>query len=250
MFTKAIVRRPGRNFSEGITTATLGKPVYGKALEQHAAYCEALNRCGLEVMVLEADERYPDGCFVEDTAVVTVEAAVITNPGAPTRQGEEAEISRVLARFRKIEKIELPGTLDGGDILRADNHFYIGISARTNRAGAAQLTAILTRYGYTSSEIEVASGLHLKSGIAYLGNGNFISVPEFKEIAGRSNMIITDQKESYSANCLAVNNHILIPRGFPESKRRIEELGYNTIELEMSEFRKMDGGLTCQSLLL
>lgn len=250
MFKKAIVRKPGRNFSDGITTAELGKPDFKKALEQHAAYCFALTRCGLEVMVLEADERYPDGCFVEDTAVVTVEAAVITNPGAPTRQGEETEISRLLERFRKIEKIEPPGTLDGGDILKADNHFYIGLSARTNRAGAAQLTAILTRYGYTSSEIEVASGLHLKSGIAYLGNGNFISVPEFKEIAGSSFVIITDQDESYSANCLAVNDHILIPAGFPESKKMIIDRGYNIIELDMSEFRKMDGGLTCLSLLL
>jgi len=250
MFTKAIVRRPGRNFSDGITTAGLGKPDFKKALEQHSAYCDALAGCGVEVIVMEADERYPDGCFVEDTAVVTGEVAVITKPGADSRRGEEIEISRVLARYRMVEAIELPGTLDGGDILRVDNHFHIGISGRTNRSGAAQLSSILSRYRYTSSEEIVASGLHLKSGIAYLGNGNFIAVPELKGIAGTSNVIIPDREDSYSANCLVVNNHLLIPRGFPKSKKMIAELGYNIIELDMSEFRKMDGGLTCLSLLL
>ncbi len=133
MYTKAIVRRPGRNFAEGITTSNLGKPDFEKALEQHSAYCNALTGCGLELIVLEADERYPDGCFVEDTAIVTSEVAVITRPGAASRMGEEAEISETLSEFRKIETIKFPGTLDGGDVLRAENHFFIGISGRTNR---------------------------------------------------------------------------------------------------------------------
>ena len=106
MYTKAIVRRPGRNFAEGITTANLGKPDFEKAIEQHSAYCYALTACGLELIILEADERYPDGCFVEDTAIVTGEAAVITRPGAESRMGEEAEISETLSEFRKIETIK------------------------------------------------------------------------------------------------------------------------------------------------
>jgi dimethylargininase len=101
MYTKAIVRRPGRNFAEGITTSILGKPDFKKALEQHSAYCNALIGCGLELIVLEADERYPDGCFVEDTAIVTEKVAVITRPGAASRMGEEAEISLILSEFRK-----------------------------------------------------------------------------------------------------------------------------------------------------
>jgi N-dimethylarginine dimethylaminohydrolase len=125
MYTKAIVRRPGRNFSEGITTSTLGKPDFRKALEQHSAYCDALAGCGLELLVLEADERYPDGCFVEDTAIVTGDIAVITT-GAGSRLGEEAEISNTLSEFRKIETIKFPGTLDGGDVLRVENHFSSG----------------------------------------------------------------------------------------------------------------------------
>jgi dimethylargininase len=249
MYSKAIVRRPGRNFAEGITTANLGKPDFEKALEQHSAYCDALTRCGLELIVLEADERYPDGCFVEDTAIVTGEVAVIARPGAQTRMGEEAEISEILSEFRKIETIKLPGTLDGGDVLRVENHFFIGISGRTNRDGARQLSTILSKYGYTASETEVGEGLHLKSGIAYLGKGNFISVEGFSKIADSSGIIISDLQESYSANCLRVNDFLLIPRGFPKSKKKIVELGNNIIELDMSEFRKMDGGLTCLSLL-
>ncbi len=249
-YTKAIVRRPGRNFSEGITTSALGKPDFEKALEQHAAYCSALESCGLELITLDADERFPDGCFVEDTAIVTNEAAVITRPGAASRLGEEAEISNILSEFRRIERIELPGTLDGGDILRVDNHFYIGISERTNREGAKQLSAILNRYGYTASSVPVEAGLHLKSGIAYLGYGNFISVEGFSGIGAGSNVIIPASEDGYSANCLRVNDFLLIPKGFPSSKMKILELGYAIIELEMSEFRKMDGGLTCLSLLL
>jgi dimethylargininase len=247
--TKAIVRKPGRNFAEGITTSGLGKPVFDKALEQHAAYCSALIKCGLELIILEADERYPDGCFVEDTAIVTEEVAVITKPGAASRSGEEAEISKILSGFKKIERIEHPGNLDGGDILRVEDHYFIGISERTNREGARQLSEILSRYGYTASSVIVSSGLHLKSGIGYLGNDNFISVDGFSEISGDSNVIILDSDESYSANCLFVNNFLLIPRGYPKSKMKIVQLGYDIIELEMSEFRKMDGGLTCLSLL-
>jgi dimethylargininase len=249
MYTKAIVRRPGRNFVEGITTSNLGKPDFEKALEQHAAYCNALVKCGVELTILEADERYPDGCFVEDTAVVNSKVAIITNPGAVARRGEELEISRVLSGYRTLEKIKFPGTLEGGDILRAESHYYIGLSGRTNREGARQLAAILSKYGFTSSEVTVEAGLHLKSDIAYLGKGNFIATPVFSKMVYPASTVILDPDESYSANCLPVNDFLLIPGGFPKSKTKIAALGYNIIELEMSEFRKMDGGLTCLSLL-
>jgi len=249
VYSKAIVRRPGRNFTEGITTSNLGKPDFSKALEQHAAYCDALVRCGVELIVLEADERYPDGCFVEDTAVVNSKVAVISRPGAATRMGEEAEIARLLSGYGVPASIIPPGTMEGGDILRAEDHYFIGLSARTNMEGASQLSAILSKHGFTSSVIRVEAGLHLKSDIAYLGNGNFISTPAFSELAHPANTIILGPGEYYSANCLAVNNFLLIPKGFPKSKMKITDLGYNIIELEMSEFRKMDGGLTCLSLL-
>ena len=164
--------------------------------------------------------------------------------------GEEAEISEILSEFRKIETIRFPGTLDGGDVLRVENHFFIGISGRTNREGARQLSSILSKYGFTASETEVGEGLHLKSGIAYLGKGNFISAVGFSKITGSSRVIILNQEESYYANCLQVNDFLMIPKGFPKAKKNILELGDKAIELDMSEFRKMDGGLTCLSLLL
>lgn len=250
MYTTAIVRRPGRNFAMGITTSNLGKPDSVRALEQHEAYCDALMKCGVELTVLDADERYPDGCFVEDTAVVNTRVKVISRPGAATRRGEEEAIARVLAGSGPVESITAPGTLEGGDVLRAENHYFIGISERTNSEGAEQLSEILSKHGFTTSLIRVQAELHLKSDIAYLGNGNFILTPVFSHMAHPANTIVLDPEEYYSANCLRVNDYLLIAKGFPKSKRKILELGYNIIELDMSEFRKMDGGLTCLSLLL
>ena len=249
MYTRAIVRRPGRNFASGITTSNLGRADSGKALEQHGAYCEALIKCGVALTVLDADERYPDGCFVEDTAVVNSRVKVISRPGATTRRGEEEAIAQVLAGYGPAEAITAPGTLEGGDILRAENHYFIGISERTNAEGASQLAAILSRYGFTTSFISVEAGLHLKSDIAYLGDGSFISISVFSQVAQPANTIIPEPEEYYSANCLRVNDFLLVAKGFPKSRKKILELGYNIIELDMSEFRKMDGGLTCLSLL-
>jgi dimethylargininase len=250
-YTKAIVRQPGKNFADGITTSTLGKPSYEKALEQHNAYCEALMKCGVDVIVLEADERYPDGCFVEDTAVVTKEVAIITRPGNPARLGEEIKISEVLKDYKAIATINAPGNLDGGDILRVENHFYIGLTDRTNDEGARQLSAHLLKHGYTSSTIAVKDILHLKTGIAYLGNNNYIAINDLAKLfhSANYNTIELETDETYSANCLKVNDYLLIPKGFPKSKKMIADLGYKIIEVEMSEFRKMDGGLTCLSLL-
>ena len=249
MYTKAIVRKPGGNFADGLTTANSGKPDLKKSLRQHEAYCNALKKCGLDVIILEADENYPDGCFVEDTAIVTEKMAVITKPGAPERLGEEEKIAAVLSIYKPLEAIALPGHVDGGDILRAGAHFYIGISERTNAEGARQLAEILSKYGYSSSEIPVQAGLHLKSGAAWLGNDRFISTAPFSGAFGVSDVIVLDPEEAYAANCGWVNNTLLIAKGFPKAKEKFLELKYPIIELEMSEFRKMDGGLTCLSLL-
>ncbi len=248
-YSSAIVRQPGRNFAEGITSASLGTPDYERALEQHMTYCRALESCGIRVTVLEADERYPDGCFVEDTAVVTAEAAVITRPGAPSRMGEEERIAEVLSQFMPVRRITAPGTLDGGDILRVGKHFYMGISARTNREGARQLGEFLKLYGYTFSEIAVKEGLHLKSDIAYIGNGNFISSAAYAGLARQGRAIVPAAEEAYAANSLWVNERLILAKGYPGVRREAAEMGYDIIELDVSEFRKMDGGLTCLSLL-
>ncbi len=253
MFSHAITRKPSENFARGLTTADNSAPAdYGLMLEQHEAYLSALSAAGLEVIVLDPQPTYPDAHFVEDTAVVTADVAVITIPGAKARQGEQGSIAPVLADFRKIEHIQAPGTVDGGDVLQVGEHYYIGISQRTNQAGAEQLGKILQRYGNTWSPVAVGAGLHLKSGVNYVGkntllvNSNFSTQKQFQSYE----QIRLDGAEAYAANSLHVNEHLLIPAGYPTTRKQLEPLGYQMIALDVSEVRKMDGGLTCLSLRL
>jgi len=252
--THAIVRRPTVNFGEGLTTAGLGAPHYGRAIEQHNAYCAALERCGVTLTLLEAEPRYPDSTFVEDTAVVTERFAVLTRPGAPSRVGEVKSINNVLASlYSTLHFIREPGTLDGGDICQADNHFFIGISNRTNEAGARQLSELLASFNYSSSFVDIRQVegiLHLKSGLAYLGDNRLVVIDSLVRHKGFCNydLVRVTPAEQYAANCVRVNGHVLIAAGYPVLERSLRNLGYETLPLEMSEFQKMDGGLSCLSL--
>lgn len=254
MFTKAIVRAPSDSFASGLTSVDLGAPVLELALQQHEAYCRALEDCGLSLTRLDPDERYPDSTFVEDTAVLTTRGAVITRPGASTRLGETEAIEPVLRdHFAQLRAIFEPGTVDGGDICEGRDHFFIGISRRTNTAGARQLALFLADFGYPSTLIDIrnlSNILHLKSGLAYLGGNRMLVIDELKNLTPLSNyeLITVDNAEAYAANCLAVNNRILVAAGFPALQRQLQKLDYETIALDMSEFQKMDGGLSCLSL--
>ena len=250
-FTKAIVRKPCPAMVDGITTAGLGKPDFAKALEQHGWYVRALKDCGLQVTVLEGDNRYPDSTFIEDVALCTERFAVVTNPGASARNGEKELIRQVLREFfRDIQEIMSPGTLDAGDVMMVGDHFYIGLSERTNPAGADQLIDILNRHGLTGSKVPMGKILHLKTGLSYLEQNNlliagtFLDNPEFQKYS----RIAVDPNESYSANSLWVNGKVLVPGGCPGTKTKIEQAGYATVEVDVSEFRKLDGGLSCLSL--
>jgi len=250
-FTKAIVRTPCGSFVNGLTTAGLGKPDYNLALMQHKRYIEALEMCGLEVTILEPDNSLPDSVFVEDTAVLIPECAIITNPGAESRKAETDRIKKALKSFyRNIEEISSPGTVDGGDVMMAGSHFFIGISDRTNIEGAKQLIKILGKYGYSGSTVSLNNVLHLKSGVAYLENNYLVATGEFadKEEFKKYNILKVKDEESYAANCVWINDFVLVAKGFPKTKKLIEEAGYETIELDVSEFRKLDGGLSCLSL--
>jgi len=251
MFSKAIVRTPARSLINGLCSADLGFPIYEKALGQHAAYVDALEQCGLEVTVLGADEQFPDSTFVEDTALLTRSLAIVTNPGAVSRKGETHGIRTALTLFfSTIENIESPGALDGGDVMVVGSHFYIGRSDRTNADGAKQLIDILKRYGLSGSTIPLSTFLHLKSGISYIENdnlvitGEFLNSPEFKPF----NQIVVDDEESYAANCVWINGTVLVAAGYPRMRVKIESAGYDTIALDVSEFKKLDGGLSCLSL--
>jgi dimethylargininase len=250
MFKYAITRRPGKTFGRGITTSKLGTPSYELILDQHAAYTETLNSIGLEVIELDPQLDYPDAHFVEDTAVVFSEAAVITRPGAASRQGEEESIAEVLRQYREIEHIQAPGTLDGGDVLMIGNHFFIGISERTNPEGARQLGGILEKYGKTWTTIQVGAGLHFKSSVNYVGQNSILVTQDFTshEALNRYDKIIVDKEAEYSANTLWINDHLLVPRGFPDTKTKLKSLALPIIELDVTEMQKMDGGLTCLSI--
>jgi dimethylargininase len=254
VFTRAVVRPPAANFASGLTTAELGTPDFDLSLRQHEAYCRALEECGLKLTRLAADNRYPDSTFVEDTAVLTSRGAVICRPGAASRLGETDEIQEVLRpQFTRIYTISDPGTVDGGDVCEAGDHFFIGVSRRTNEAGATQLAGFLAELGYSSTLIDIrglSNILHLKSGIAYLGASRIVIIDEFrdrKEFSGYD-LVHVNAEEAYAANCLVVNDRVLIAAGFTAFQRQLRDLDYDTIGLEMSEFQKMDGGLSCLSL--
>ena len=248
--TVAITRRPGENFSKGLTTAKLGRPRYDLALKQHAAYVDALKDIGLKLIELDPHPAYPDAHFVEDTAVVIPEVAIIANPGASSRRGEEQSIAEVLAQYRELENIEAPGTLDGGDVLMIGNHFLIGVSERTNPQGAEQLGRILEKYGKTFTTVQVGAGLHFKSSVNHLGQNRILVTREFKnhKALGAYDKIIVNRQEEYAANTLWINDYLLTPRGFPKTREKLSCLGLEMIELDVSEMQKMDGGLTCLSI--
>ncbi|HUS10862.1 MAG TPA: arginine deiminase family protein [Pyrinomonadaceae bacterium] len=266
--SRAIVRPPGACFVAGLTRATLGLPDYQRALRQHAAYCEALETSGLTLTRLEADERFPDSTFVEDTAVMIITydggsdsrsekniwRSILTRPGAPSRRGEEQSIEEILTQLGlETCAISRPGTVDGGDICETEDHFFIGISERTNEAGASQLADLLKAFGYTSSIVDIRdlkTILHLKSGLAYLGDNRLVVIETLwaQAVLEDYDRVLLKNDEAYAANCVRVNDFVLVAAGFPRFDRKLQDLGYKTLALEMSEFQKMDGGLSCLSL--
>ncbi len=250
-FTKAIVRTPSKSIIDGLTSANMGKPEYNKTLEQHQEYIKALQYCGVEVIVLPADERYPDSTFVEDTALLTPHCAIITNPGAGSRKGEITIIRETIESFyNTVESIKSPGTVEAGDIMMVGNNYYIGLSERTNEEGANQMISILQHYGMNGIPIAMNDMLHLKTGLSYIENNylliakEFLNLPEFQQFK----QLEISRDEAYAANSVWINDRVLVPQGFPNTKTLIESVGYETIVVDTSEFQKIDGGLSCLSL--
>lgn len=253
-FTHAIVRPPAANFADGLTTADFGAPDVEHALAEHADYCRALEGCGLALTMLPEDAAHPDSTFVEDTGVIARNVAVLTRPGATSRLGEATAIRPALAaRFHPLLEITAPGTVDGGDICEAGTHFFIGLSERTNEAGGRQLAAFLEGAGFTAELVRFTAGpglLHLKSGIAWVGGRDLVVMRDLAHhpaFAGWERLVVPDGEE-YAANCVRVNDRVLVPAGFPKTAALLAARGYKPLALDMSEFRKMDGGLSCLSL--
>jgi dimethylargininase len=209
---------------------------------------------GVTLVRLPPDPRHPDSTFVEDTAIVTSRGAILTRPGAASRAGEVAAVRAALgAWFPAPAEIAAPGTVDGGDVCEAGDHFFIGLSGRTNPEGAAQLAEWLARQGLSASVIDIRrlpGLLHLKTGLSWLGERRLLAT---RDLAGHEELrgweiVRVPEGEDYAANCVRVDDTLLIPRGFPATSAVLGELGYALAPVDMSEYRKMDGGVSCLSV--
>ncbi len=255
-FSQAIVRPPADNFADGLTTVgNLGAPDVERAKRQHAAYCAALVLHGCELTRLPADPRFPDSTFVEDTALVlTGQGAMLARPGAESRAGEVDAIQDAVTQFfTNPACIQAPGTLDAGDVCEAGAKVFLGLSHRTNAEGARQLSVWLSQCGFESTTVDIRDTpgiLHLKSGVCAVSEQQLIAI---ESLAGHSAfadyaVLTVPPGEEYAANCVRVNSVVFVADGFPRTHDLLRHAGYALEVLDMSEFAKMDGGLSCLSL--
>jgi dimethylargininase len=218
---------------------------------QHQKYCDTLSKLGFELIILPADNRYPDCPFVEDTAVVIGERAMITRPGAPSRRGEVAVVRHALAPYKRIEQIQPPGTLDGGDVLLAENHLFVGLTERTNQEGFSQMEALLKQSHIRMTPVPMGRTLHLKTACNYLGKGLMV-VNHFDfspSLLSDFEVILSDPSEASRLSILPVGEFVLLPEDCPKAQNELERRGLRTIMLGLSEIRKAQAGLTCMSIL-
>ena len=222
-----------------------------KALEQHRAYEQVLEKFGAKVISLPAEAALADSMFVEDPAMVLDELALIFPLGTESRRAEAASLAKVLAKFRELKYVQLPGTAEGGDILRVERNLFVGLSKRTNGEGTRQLQSIVGEYGYTVTAVPVSGCLHLKSAVTFLGRNTLLGnrkrfdascMPGFE-------WIDVAPEEPHAANALAFGDTVILPASFPLTRTRIEARGFTVLPLDISELQKAESGLTCSSLL-
>lgn len=250
--TYALVRGVPKTFDRAITPHGSTEPIdVERAREQHDLYCQTLEGLGLELIRIAADDRFPDCPFVEDAALVLGDRAIITAPGAETRRGETAAIEEALRNRMLLRHIQAPATLDGGDVLLIDDHLYVGLSSRTTSLATEQLGQLLADTRHEVIPVRVRGILHLKSACTYLGSGVIVHLPGHldDDVFSRYDRITVPGSESHAANCLSVNGTVLVPAGAPETRQLIEEAGFETLELDISESHKAGGGLTCSSII-
>jgi len=222
-----------------------------KAQEQHHAYEKLLEKLGARVISLPAEPALPDSLFVEDPAIVLDELAVILPLGTDSRRPEAASLAKALSAFRKLEYVSLPGTLEGGDVLRIGRKLFVGLTRRSNAEGIRQLAAILAPHNYEVVSVLVTGCLHLKSAVTHIGGNTLLanrSMFDATPLAGYD-WIDVDPAEAHSANALAFGGTIIFPASFPRTRARLESRGFHVTPLDISELQKAESGLTCSSLL-
>src|ERR1051325_4481731 len=222
-----------------------------RARDQHHAYENALTKLGANVVSLPAEPELPDSMFVEDPAIVLDELAVVFPLGTETRRREAAWLAKAISRFRKMEYVTLPGTVEGGDILRIGKKLFVGLTARTNEEGIRQLRKIVQPHGYDVIAVSVTGCLHLKSAVTYLGNNVLLANRAWFDTAPLASFewIEVDAAEPHAGNALALNGSILFPASFPRTRARIEAKGFHVLPLDIAELQKAESGLTCSSLI-
>jgi dimethylargininase len=221
------------------------------AREQHRSYQRLLEKLGASVVSLPAEPDLPDSMFVEDPAIVLDELAVIFPLGSKLRRAEAASLAQAISKFRKLEHVTLPGTLEGGDILRIGHKLFVGLTKRSNAEGIRQLAAIVTPYRYEVIAVPVTGCLHLKSAVTYLGRDTLLANRTWfdaKPFAAHE-WIEVDPAEPHAANALALGDTIIFPASFPATRARIEARGFHVTALDISELQKAESGLTCSSLI-
>lgn len=223
-----------------------------RARLQHAAYCDALRHADCRIVEVPAAHELPDSVFIEDTAVVLDEVAIMTRPGAPKRRAEVTAVADELARHRRIEHLRAPATLDGGDVLRIGRTLYVGESGRTNSAGTAQLRDIAAPFGYTVTPVPVTGCLHLKTAVTAVSPDLLLLNPVWVDPAVFDSMhhITVAPGEPFAANALCAGTRTIYPAGFPRTAQHLEDAGIALITIDVSELAKAEGGVTCCSVIL
>lgn len=248
----AITRSPSARLVNCEITFLDRQPIdYDLALKQHDDYCAVLARLGATVTRLSPDQRYPDSCFVEDTAIVVDELAVITSLGVRSRRGETATIAPELAKHRELSAIELPATIEGGDVMQIGKTLFVGVSTRTNSQGVAALTDILQPYGYRVCPVALNQVFHLKSGCTAIDAETILIASEGVDLEPFADfkLVFVDLEEAAAANTLRIGDTLLMQAGFPRTIDQVESLGYCVEAIDISEFAKAEAGLTCLSLI-
>jgi len=249
----AITRDVSPRFNECEITHIERTPIdLNVARAQHREYINALKQLGCNVIELPAEPDLPDSVFVEDTAFILPEVAVITRPGADSRKPETESIIRALSPYINLVHVREPATVDGGDVLVIGKNIYVGLSTRSNREAIDQLNDLLWEYGYTVTGVELHDCLHLKSAVTrvddetLLINKNWVNTSHFKNF----DLLEVDPSEPYAANCLPIGESIIFPLAFPKTRARLEARGYKVVIVDVSELEKAEGAVTCCSLII
>ena len=246
----ALVRKPGPAFIHALSSHQQQHNIdYQRALDQHEHYIIALKQAGARVVTLETLDGFPDSPFVEDTAVIFDHEALICCMKEPSRRGEVVSVAEEIGSHRAIRRLSPPATLDGGDVLITDQTVYVGQSTRTNREAVTTLADCCEK---PTVPVPVLHGLHLKSSVSFIGENLLVIDPSSVETSPFKNFewIEVSREERYSANCLTLGKSVILPAGFQRIADKIRAHGFQVIELEMSEFEKADGSVTCLSLII